>query len=207
MLRSVTIAAAAITAAVCLVPTVPANAARTPPAGSYQQSCAQVSLSNGGILSAQCQSRGGRYAPASLNIADCGPGDIQNLDGHLSCQPAYGPGRRAEGPGRGPAAGSGAGPSGGRGRGPGRRDYGPASLTLYEAAGFQGRSVEIRGDIDSLDYEKFNDTTSSIRVNGGEWQICAAAQYRGNCVVIRKDVPNMNRYKMNDQLSSVRRIG
>ena len=41
------------------------------------------------------------------------------------------------------------------GRGPGRGGYGPASIILFEAANFQGRSIELRGDFDRLDLERF----------------------------------------------------
>jgi len=211
MSRTVTIAAVAAAAIACLAPAFTAQAQRTPPGGTYQRSCTQISLSNGGILSAQCQTRAGRYAAASLNVANCGPGDIGNNDGRLICEPAFGragDGRRGDNrPGAGRPGDVRPGNGNGNGRGPGRGGYGPASIILYEAANYQGRSVELRGDIDRLDYEHFNDTASSIRVNGGEWQICTAAQYQGNCVVIRRDVPNMNQYQMNDQLSSLRRIG
>jgi hypothetical protein len=58
--------------------------ADNPPAGSYQQSCRNIST-NGGTLTAQCRTRSGAWRNTSLpNYHQC-VGDIQNQNGQLRC--------------------------------------------------------------------------------------------------------------------------
>ena len=73
-----------------------------------------------------------------------------------------------------------------RGRGP--------SITLYDQPNYQGRSVVIDTDAENLDWLNFNDMASSIRVSGGQWEVCIDASYRGTCQVIDSDLPNMSQW-------------
>lgn len=81
MLRS-TLLASAIVAATLLPSITPAEAA---PGGSYLASCGRVQQ-RGPILTAVCRDRDGRRVPTSLDVRDCGRGDIANIDGRLSCR-------------------------------------------------------------------------------------------------------------------------
>jgi hypothetical protein len=54
------------------------------PAGSYQQSCTNATMS-GGTLSANCPGNGTRYN-SSINARSCGGGDIANINGRLQCR-------------------------------------------------------------------------------------------------------------------------
>lgn len=85
-----------------------------------------------------------------------------------------------------------------RGRGP--------SITLYDQPDYQGRSVVIDTDAENLDWLNFNDMASSIRVSGGQWEVCIDASYRGTCQVIDSDLPNMSQWAFNDRISSIRPV-
>jgi hypothetical protein len=57
-----------------------------PPAGSYRQTCREISFSNG-VLSAACRTRQGHWTRSELNHKDCA-GDVANDDGSLKCSGA-----------------------------------------------------------------------------------------------------------------------
>jgi len=81
-----------------------------------------------------------------------------------------------------------------------------ATITLYEHVNYQGRSVVIDTDAPSLRYVNFNDITSSIRINGGQWEVCLDSEFRGTCHVVDNDLPNMSQWAFNDRISSVRPV-
>ena len=87
----------------------------------------------------------------------------------------------------------------------GDRQRGP-TITLYDAPNYQGRSVVIDSDAENLDWVNFNDMASSIRISGGQWEVCVDASYRGSCQVIDSDLPNMTQWAFNDRISSVRPV-
>jgi hypothetical protein len=68
------------------------------PAGSYQQSCRDISI-EGGVLTGTCRTQSGRWARAALGDVNRCAGDIANLDGSLTCGgragvlPLYGSGQ------------------------------------------------------------------------------------------------------------------
>lgn len=80
------------------------------------------------------------------------------------------------------------------------------AIVLYEHANFQGRSARIDGDAPNLDWMNFNDMASSIRLEGGRWEVCVHADYGGSCHVVTEDLPNMANWAFNDQISSVRSV-
>jgi hypothetical protein len=57
-----------------------------PPAGSYRQTCREISFSRG-VLSAACRTRQGQWTRSELNEKECA-GDIANDDGSLKCSGA-----------------------------------------------------------------------------------------------------------------------
>ena len=81
-----------------------------------------------------------------------------------------------------------------------------ASITLYDQPNYQGRSVVIETDAENLDWLNFNDMASSIRISGGQWEVCVDASYRGSCQVIDSDLPNMTQWAFNDRISSIRPV-
>ncbi|PWE16610.1 hypothetical protein DDZ18_12660 [Marinicauda salina] len=80
------------------------------------------------------------------------------------------------------------------------------ALVLYEDVGFSGRSIRIDGAAPNFQYLGFNDRVSSIRVEGGPWEVCIDADYRGACQVIDSDLPDMSRWAFNDRISSARPV-
>ena len=61
------------------------------PGGSYRQTCRDVSV-NGSTLRATCQDQGGNWRNTELRDFDRCGGEIQNLNGNLSCTGGNGPG-------------------------------------------------------------------------------------------------------------------
>jgi hypothetical protein len=87
-----------------------------------------------------------------------------------------------------------------------RGGYGrPEPIVLFARAGFDGRRVELQGNVRTLDDFDFNDKAGSIIVNEGSWELCEHADFRGKCIVL-----NPGRYEflndMNNRISSVRRV-
>jgi hypothetical protein len=68
------------------------------PGGSYRQTCRDVSV-RGSTLYATCQDQGGNWRNTQLSDFDRCNGEIQNLNGNLSCSGGngYGPGDRRDG--------------------------------------------------------------------------------------------------------------
>ncbi len=62
--------------------------------------------------------------------------------------------------------------------------YGGGSITLYDGAGFSGRSYQVNGAINNLASVGFNDRAASAIINGGTWQLCADADFRSSCEVL-----------------------
>lgn len=79
-------------------------------------------------------------------------------------------------------------------------------ITVFEHAGFQGRSRVIDGDAPDLRWVQFNDMISSIQVQGGQWELCLEPDYRGTCQVIDASLPNMSEWSFNDRVSSIQAV-
>ena len=62
------------------------------PGGSYRQTCRDVSV-NGSTLRATCQDQGGNWRNTELRDFDRCGGEIQNLNGNLSCSGGNGYGQ------------------------------------------------------------------------------------------------------------------
>ncbi|MBI1685231.1 beta/gamma crystallin-related protein [Caulobacter hibisci] len=148
----------------------------TLPRGSYLESCRDAAV-RGRELTAQCRNDRGRWNWTSAD-ADC-RGDMTNQDGRLVC---YGGGGH---PGQG---------GGWRG-----------GVVLYQDGGFRERSVEINGDTPDLRAFNFNDRASSIRVQGGDWELCDDINYGGRCWRVSSDIVQFSP-DMNERVSSLRRI-
>jgi len=59
------------------------------PDGNYQQSCRDIDL-RGDRLTARCRMREGGYNYSSLSLRECRGGRVENLNGTLQCEGAYG---------------------------------------------------------------------------------------------------------------------
>ncbi len=67
----------------------PAPVSNIPPAGSYLQTCRNIT-SNGTTVNATCETIGGAWVPTSLYFPNCA-GDIANINGVLQCNVPQGP--------------------------------------------------------------------------------------------------------------------
>jgi hypothetical protein len=109
--------------------------------------------------------------------------------------------RRDRGRGFGDRGGFGGQAFGSRGFG-GRE----GSITLYEHVFFRGETRRIDGGSSNLQNERFNDTVSSVRVGGGNWQLCEHSDFRGRCITVDHDIDDLSAIGFNDQISSVRQL-
>jgi uncharacterized protein YcfJ len=63
-----------------------------------------------------------------------------------------------------------------------------AEVTVFERAGFEGRSVVAEGEVRNLERYGFNDRAASVIVAGDRsdrWEVCDDRGFRGRCVVLR----------------------
>lgn len=85
------------------------------------------------------------------------------------------------------------------------RDEGAA--VLFEDADFRGQRIAVTDHEPDLARRGFNDRVSSVRLDGGRWQLCSDAGFRGRCVTVDGSVNNFADIGLNDQISSLRRLG
>jgi len=91
----------------------------------------------------------------------------------------------------------------GRGRGRGLSSSSRTQIVLYDGVNFTGRSTTLTDDQPSLAF--FSSYTGSIRVQGGEWQLCDRQRFFGNCVAIADDVRDLSRVNLRGPVASIRR--
>jgi hypothetical protein len=189
--RSVSWGRALVAVLTLLAASGPAQAApRTPPKGSYQASCSTINLSNAGMLTAACRDTNDHLQPTKLSMPTCGNGDVANTNGRLTCPPIF-VAKKKPAPRQllRPAV-----------------PVGPGSITLYDDVDYKGVAIEITADTPNLALTNFNDKVSSVKVHGGQWQLCVDWQYRGECSIIDRDAPNLSRFSLNNRVSSIRRV-
>jgi len=91
----------------------------------------------------------------------------------------------------------------GRGRGRGSSSSSRLQIVLYDGVNFTGRSTTLTDDQPSLSF--FSSYSGSIRVLGGEWQLCDRASFFGNCVAIADHVNDLSRVNLRGPVMSIRR--
>lgn len=82
-----------------------------------------------------------------------------------------------------------------------------AEITLYEAPGFAGRSLTLRGYTPNLEQIGFNDRAASIVVRSGTWQLCTDANFGGTCTTLTRGEYRDLDGRISAQLSSAREVG
>ena len=85
--------------------------------------------------------------------------------------------------------------------GPGRGSR--AQIVFYDSVNFRGRSVTVEDERPA--FSASGSATGSIRVIGGEWQVCDQPRFFGNCAVVREDVRDLSRLGLRGPVASVRR--
>ena len=61
-----------------------------------------------------------------------------------------------------------------------------ASITLYEHAGFKGRTLQRTGDAPDFVSLNFNDVTSSVKVKAGTWTLYQHVDYKGKSLTLNE---------------------
>ena len=80
-----------------------------------------------------------------------------------------------------------------------------AQITFYEHDDFVGRTLSSDHAVDDFRRHGFNDSVSSIIVDGGLWEVCEDVRYEGRCAVLRPGkYRSLRAMGLNDQLSSAR---
>lgn len=82
---------------------------------------------------------------------------------------------------------------------------GAGDITLYTREQFGGPALLLHESAPDLGKQGFNDSTSSVIVHSGTWEVCADKQYKGKCLVLQKGEYAQLR-DFNDMMSSVREI-
>ena len=80
----------------------------------------------------------------------------------------------------------------------------PAAITLFEHAGFAGRTFDFSGAA-SAGVGRFNDRASSVEVRRGRWQLCTDADFGGQCMVLGPGRHGLSG-PFHDGISSLRRV-
>ena len=82
-----------------------------------------------------------------------------------------------------------------------------AQVTLYEHEGLRGKVFTADRAINDLTSYGFNDSASSLVVQGGRWEVCEHQNFKGQCTVLRPgQYPSLAAMGMNDSISSIRRV-
>jgi len=74
---------------------------------------------------------------------------------------------------------------------------------IFKHPDFRGSALAVDGPIYNLRELGFNDTVSSIDVNGA-WEVCVDPDFRGRCVIIDGPTAHLSPLRMNDNISSMR---
>lgn len=92
--------------------------------------------------------------------------------------------------------------------GKGKESYGYSGdngqIIFYDGPNQQGIHVSIGSDVYDLNSAGFSDRTTSIRVQGGAWEVCDDIGYQGHCEVIRRNVRDLGHFGLNNRISSIR---
>jgi hypothetical protein len=80
------------------------------------------------------------------------------------------------------------------------------TITLFRDTRYEGRSCTFDGDIADLNTYAFAGIASSVRIQGGIWQLCEKPNYRGFCIELDRSQTDFNLFGFNDRARSLRRI-
>jgi hypothetical protein len=82
-----------------------------------------------------------------------------------------------------------------------------AQVTLYGRENFRGRAVSAQDSLPNLEGSRLDDRASSVRVDGGTWQLCSEPYFRGECVTVTPgDYPSLRATGLNNAISSAREV-
>ncbi|MGV7206226.1 beta/gamma crystallin-related protein [Oxalobacteraceae bacterium A2-2] len=82
-----------------------------------------------------------------------------------------------------------------------------AQITFYEHDGWRGRAFTANQQVRDFSRNGFNDRSSSVVVDKGQWEVCDDANFRGHCTVLRRgSYESLSGMGLNDRISSVRPV-
>ena len=85
-----------------------------------------------------------------------------------------------------------------------------AQVTFYEREDYRGRSFTTEGAVENFQRHGFNDSASSVVVQGNRWErweVCEDRRFRGHCVVLRPgQYSTLAAMGLNDGILSVRAV-
>lgn len=114
---------------------------------------------------------------------------LRNLAGEISSARPWRSGGGFPGPGPGPVPPF---------PGPGMR----GRLVIYTGRNFTGRATVVTSASSAIDLRSAN----SVRVEGGNWQICEDTNFRGRCSTVNVDVPDIRSFGLPGRLRSARPV-
>ena len=80
-----------------------------------------------------------------------------------------------------------------------------AQITFYEGEGFRGRAFTTKRPVTNFKDDGFNDRSSSVVVDSGDWLVCDDSEYRGRCVLLRRGAyDSLRGLGVDNRISSVR---
>ncbi len=80
-----------------------------------------------------------------------------------------------------------------------------AQITFYEGEGFRGRAFTTKHPVTNFKDDGFNDRSSSVVVDSGNWVVCDDSEYRGRCVLLRRGAyDSLRGLGIDNRISSVR---
>jgi Beta/Gamma crystallin/CVNH domain len=79
-------------------------------------------------------------------------------------------------------------------------------ITIYKLDKFEGVSRTYSTDVPDLDDDGFADKASSVKVDGGVWELCDRTYYRGKCVRVGRSIADLDVLDFDNRAASIRRI-
>ena len=86
--------------------------------------------------------------------------------------------------------------------GPGWGNDSGGQVVLYTGVNYTGRSYSVAGVSDAIDMQQ----VQSVRVNGGNWQLCENSGFRGRCTTVNVNVPNIRSLGLPGRVRSARPV-
>lgn len=87
------------------------------------------------------------------------------------------------------------------GRGIGRGGQRPQAV-LYDQTNYRGRSILLTGDEPQIRLS--SNTTGSLRVIAGRWELCAQPQFGGQCETVAQNTPDLRSLSLRGRVSSAK---
>ncbi|MEM1087314.1 MAG: beta/gamma crystallin-related protein [Pseudomonadota bacterium] len=78
-------------------------------------------------------------------------------------------------------------------------------IAVYSDPDFRGQARVFSGPVHDLNDFRFNDTISSVELNGA-WELCEHPDFRGRCEIVDRPVYYLRDIGLNDNITSLRPV-